>query len=185
MNKGIDVASGEWINFMNGGDTFYKLNTIEEIFIDKLYADVDFIYGDLEIDYGEFKRIQMARSLSAIWKGMAFSHQSCFIKSAFHKENKYSLDYKIASDFNLFYNAHQKNNNFAYANVIISRVVIGGLSDTSHLKVNAEKYEIVKQSHFKIKYMIYYKFMHFYIMLKNTVKFLIGKNFTCIIKKLK
>ncbi|WP_334084832.1 glycosyltransferase [Helicobacter typhlonius] len=32
MNKGIDLATGEWCNFMNCGDRFYNHSTIRELF---------------------------------------------------------------------------------------------------------------------------------------------------------
>lgn len=32
MNKGVDLATGEWCNFMNCGDRFYAQNSVRELF---------------------------------------------------------------------------------------------------------------------------------------------------------
>ena len=47
MNKGIEAATGDWINFMNAGDLFFHNNVISEI-IPFLDNNVDIIYGDFE-----------------------------------------------------------------------------------------------------------------------------------------
>ncbi|MHB9292422.1 hypothetical protein Holit_01519 [Hollandina sp. SP2] len=44
MNKGIDLATGEWINFMNSGDWFYSEKTLTKV--------AGYINPDIEIFYG-------------------------------------------------------------------------------------------------------------------------------------
>ena len=47
MNKGIKVATGEWINFMNCGDYFVANNTLESVFgSGKIYKKAEILYGD-------------------------------------------------------------------------------------------------------------------------------------------
>ena len=90
MNKGVSLAKGKWIIFMNAGDEFYSRNTIEQIF-NKKYIGFDFIYGDCEIIYSkDFSRIQKAGELKDLWKGMVFSHQSLFTNRDVF--NKYQFD---------------------------------------------------------------------------------------------
>ena len=48
MNKGIDVASGEWINFMNAGDGFYADDVLDKIFILNQYTPMQKGY---EVDH--------------------------------------------------------------------------------------------------------------------------------------
>ena len=48
MNKGIRMAKGDWVIFMNAGDTFVTSDTISKIFSQGQEADV--IYGDVVKD---------------------------------------------------------------------------------------------------------------------------------------
>ncbi|WP_324172652.1 glycosyltransferase family 2 protein [Sulfurimonas sp.] len=185
MNKGIDLVNGDWINFMNAGDVFYDITTIKKIFQNNLHANINFIYGNLDINYESFNKTKKALSLEYFWKGMPFSHQSVFINSSFHKLNKYNLDYKIASDFHLFYNSYQKKNKFYYINKTISVVLFGGLSDNNHLQVLEENYQIIKDNNFKTKYYIYYHYMHIIVRLKNFIKLILGNKLSSLVKKIK
>ena len=45
MNKGINIATGEWVIFMNAGDTFANENILTRVF--KEDDDADVIYGDV------------------------------------------------------------------------------------------------------------------------------------------
>ncbi|MDP3467513.1 MAG: glycosyltransferase family 2 protein [Daejeonella sp.] len=133
MNKGIKLASGDWINFMNAGDSYFTSTTLETIF-DKNVNDGDIIYGNVDIRYNGFSRAQSAGSPAKLWKGMQFSHQSTFISLKYHKRNLYNRLNKIVADMEFFYQAYSDGVTFNYKDVIISSVISGGLSDSNRLE---------------------------------------------------
>ena len=45
MNKGIKAAKGEWVYFLNAGDSFYNNEVLESIFENKNLEDFELIYG--------------------------------------------------------------------------------------------------------------------------------------------
>lgn len=49
MNKGIDRATGEWINFMNAGDCFMEEDTINKVFTKDIDECKSVLYGDVEL----------------------------------------------------------------------------------------------------------------------------------------
>jgi len=144
MNKGIKIASGSWVNFMNAGDKFIDKSIIKKISSSLGNQEVTIFFGDTIDDYGEFKKVHKANTnLQKLWKGMLFSHQSTFFSLKYHKENLYNTTYKLASDFDMIYHAYIKGEKFHYLNMSIAMIEIGGVSYLQREKVFLEYGSIV------------------------------------------
>lgn len=53
MNKGVCAASGDWVNFMNAGDSFYCNETISTLFAESIDKTVVCIFGNTIFHYLE------------------------------------------------------------------------------------------------------------------------------------
>lgn len=182
MNKGIDLANGDWISFMNAGDVFYTKDTVSDSFKVSV-EDVDLIYGDVEVLYPTFSRFQKAGSLQKLWTGMKFSHQAMFTKTSLLKKLKFNTIYKVTADFDFIYYLWSNNYKFKYLNLVISTVDSGGLSDLSRIIVYKEYLKIVGENKFKFKLFFHKQilFEHFKKLIKklmpnSLVDFIIKRN---------
>lgn len=107
MNKGIRLATGTYLIFMNSGDVFTDETTISKVvsFIKKDICNLPYmIYGNYrEYSSGNFSPIIPARSYKKIWYGAFASHQSTFYNRTFLVKNSLNYDetYKIAADYKL------------------------------------------------------------------------------------
>jgi len=166
MNKGVRIASGQWINFMNAGDRFYKSNTIEKIFLKK-NDKIDFIYGDCETIYNlEFSRIQKAGEIKNLWKGMVFSHQSLFTKSDVFKKYQFNVNNKIAADFEFLFNCYKSNFKFYNIHIPVAIVSAGGLSDTNRIESILSRWSTVNKFSKNLKVNAYYLILFFDTLIK-------------------
>ncbi|MBD5256332.1 MAG: glycosyltransferase [Bacteroides sp.] len=114
MNKGIDAATGEYINFMNAGDKFYSDNTIE-----KILFNGDIIYGNAVFKYKNFTLLYKPRPLSSFENCFPIYHQATFVKTKILRLNPFSLKYKSSSDYDLLYRLYKNKHNFNYIDEII------------------------------------------------------------------
>lgn len=101
MNKGINLATGEWINFMNAGDLFYNDSVLKNIFSDDSIIDYSVIYSDTML----FSKEKNIRKISyADFSIDRFVHQSIVYKKFLHNIYGYYLvDKKLTiSDYIFF-----------------------------------------------------------------------------------
>lgn len=168
MNKGIDLATGEWINFMNGGDSFYSNNSLISVFEEKKFNGVDIIYGNHQVLYPTGrKRFVKAGSVEKFWRGSQFCHQSSFVRLPYHKSNKFNPYTKIVADFEFFYNAWKLGVKFQYVDVFIARFEAGGVSDRKRIESILGFWIVVDKT---LKNNFYYSFLIIKESLKEQVK---------------
>lgn len=115
MNKGIMISTGDYINFMNAGDSFVSHKIIEEIDFDK-----DIIYGNTINTIYDLKYRKRPDIISNLKKHMVFCHQASFIKTNLMKKHMFNTNFRIAADYCLFYNLLVKGVQFKYIDKDIS-----------------------------------------------------------------
>lgn len=178
MNKGIDLSTGEWINFMNAGDRFYQTDTIQQV-MGSDCGTADLIFGHCQMVYDpDFSLIWKAKNVTDLWKGMIFRHQSLFTRASVCKKLHFSLDYKIGADFAFIFSCYQHKFRFANIDVVVSSVAAGGLSDTNIILALKETQRAVAQYHNTLKVNIYYQWFIFLTRVKIAVKKLLPSMIT-------
>lgn len=107
MNKGIAIATGEWINFMNAGDSFFSKTILEEISM-RIEDASCIIYGDFIVDtqVGLYKK--KPYPLTQMKKCMVLCHQASFIKTSYHKNHLFDTSFYSSGDYHFFYSAYYK-----------------------------------------------------------------------------
>ncbi len=154
MNKAINLAHetkiGDYILFMNAGDTFVSDTIIEEIFTE-IYQKFeikskfpDLIYGDYTVINQTFSETVKAEPLEKTWTGMKFCHQSMLLKTNLAKKQLFSGKY-ITSDFEQVYELYKKGISFYYFPKSIANFKTDGLSSKNKIKVRFESKEIVQR----------------------------------------
>lgn len=108
MNKGVELVTGDYVCFLNAGDTFHENNTLQLIAnsLNELKELPDVIYGETAIvdEKGHFIRMRRhAAPESLTWKsfkkGMLVCHQAFFAKSSIAINEPYDLSYRFSADF--------------------------------------------------------------------------------------
>lgn len=163
MNKGVDVAMGEWINFMNSGDSFATDHTISDIFgrgID--YEGQDVIYGDTLYVYSGSPILYKAKPLSTLEYRMAFCHQSSYVRTNLMKSRLFDLHYKYVADYAFFYELYVAGRSFKYLPIVMTNYALeGGSSNSNILKVMKEELLISQKRDLKWLWHLIYTYQSY------------------------
>ena len=134
MNKGILAATGEYVIFMNAGDSFYDTNILSHVMRFMETDDSDIIYGIAKCDNDKKNEKQMIRIHSReitdrFWFDACPPHQAMFYKrKCFMDIGLYRTDYRIFSDKvqnTIFYRAGAK---YSFIDRVIANFDTSGVS---------------------------------------------------------
>lgn len=119
MNKGLDVATGDWIIFMNAGDRFLHKNVLKNFFEEKEWEDnIAVIYGNSYRTNGMFAKIELVDS--PFWEnksylhGNGICHQASFVKRNIAIKYPFDLKFKHAADMKMFHDIYSAGYKFEY-----------------------------------------------------------------------
>lgn len=169
MNKGIRLATGDYIWFLNGGDVIYSDDTLQKMF--SLSDSADVFYGDTELvddtgkSFGRRKLKTPPENLS--WKdminGMIITHQSLIMKRNIIPE--YDLKYIHCADIDWTIKVLKKSKEICNTHLILSKFLMGGYSRKNTIKSLIERWKILSS---------YFNFVHIlFVHIKLSFKFII------------
>lgn len=149
MNKGLRIAKGKYVWFINSGDKLYDAHTIQNV--EECYAkqpDADILYGQTQLIDKHNNVLGMRKkaapehlTVNSFKMGMMVCHQSVLINKAIVEE--YDINYKVDADYLWVLQALEKSKKNVYTGLILSRYLEDGFSVKNRKKANKERWNIM------------------------------------------
>lgn len=165
FNKGIKVATGKVIGFLNSDDKFYDKNVLKNIAKEFKNTNINLVYGNLnyitknnriirkwKADNSVNKKIlnNKKKILKKLKLGWMPPHPTVYINKKFlSKVGYYNKEYNISFDYDLLIKIFLKNElNCSYVPKIFINMLIGGRSNKLKNIINKmlEDYKIIKKN---------------------------------------
>jgi len=147
MNKGVRMASGQWILFMNAGDTFATADvTAKLISAADEYPEADVIYGDV-IRCGDTPGDESLRKASDTLKGhrLAFCHQSVICRREHLLRHPFDIRHRYSADFKFFRTLQKRGCRFVHLNLPVARFDVTGISTTNRSRGLADNISVITE----------------------------------------
>lgn len=145
MNKGLALANGDYVLFMNSGDEIYAADTVEKVFAAAPSADV--YYGETEMfddnwnSLGQRRHRAPEKLTKASFRfGMSVSHQAIYVRRELAAP--YDLRYKLSSDIDWILNILEKARVVVNTRMYVAKYLVGGMSKKKHRESLKERFAI-------------------------------------------
>lgn len=159
MNKGVRMATGEYVHFLNAGDEYYSPYIVEKVVaeIEKSHADI--VYGDIEYVYPDGSRERRnydAKCAKQIYylTGDCINHQAMFVRRTLFEKKHFDISLKICADRDWMMYQSKNRAKFYPMGFIVCAYSYDGTSVIQKEKYNREAMVCIKR-HYPGGYPIY------------------------------
>ena len=128
MNKGILMATGEWVTMRNCGDYFAERESLSKLFAEPVDDTVDFVCGGAYRITDLGYHVVFSKDITKTNYLMKVVHPATFVRTSWHKKCLFDTRFKVAADFNLVYKSLMAGRKFLYRDIPIVIFPSGGYS---------------------------------------------------------
>lgn len=163
MNKGIKVATGDWVFILNSDDLFYEDISIEVAVKNLTKFKGDILLGDIYLDHeitpevhNRVRSYKYLNTMQAHYEGL-YQQAMFYKKSLFEEYCYFDESYKLAADVDWFYKLYKKLK-IKYTSDIYCKFLIGGRSSSeAYKKLCDEERAKMVQKYFKKVHLYFYE----------------------------
>ena len=175
MNKGLKLATGKFVWFMNSGDSIFSPDTVQLLISQSAGKDV--LYGETMLvdEHNTKLGIRSEKTTRVLPKkmtrfsmimGMVVCHQSFIPQRSIAPA--YNLTYRFSADIDWVISCLEKAAVIHNCESILSNYLVGGLSAQNQKTGWKERWKIYK-THYGL---IYTSFAHIYIVIRYIWKYI-------------
>ena len=156
MNKGIQRATGQYVLFLNAGDTFPSADTLELVAesVGEGEEPPAVLYGDTDVvdDEGRFlrhRRLSPPRRLTwrSFMKGMLVCHQAFYARTDLAKATPYDLHYRFSAAVDwcirIMRLARRRRLPMRNVGAVVVNFLDGGMTTTNHRASLKERFHVM------------------------------------------
>lgn len=154
MNKGIKMATGDYISFLNSDD-WYTKEAICYVAHDIMQTEMSIAcYGANLCSGNEVRKWdnKFAEDMRNIRYANFYCHQAVFAKRCIYEEQGgFDLKYKISADYEWLLRMYDNGLDISYKNYAVVNFRLGGLSSSQEAEMAKEAKEIALLALIKLK----------------------------------
>lgn len=149
MNKGLGIAKGDYVIFLNAGDSFHKPNTLQTIadaILDNDYPGI--VYGQTQIVDSNRRRIGDRHlsapaflTLDSFKEGMVVCHQAFIVLRKL--VDNYNTHYRFSADYEWCIRCLQRSHRNFYIDKILIDYLSEGVTTANRGKSLWERFKIM------------------------------------------
>ena len=150
MNKGLRLATGDYVCFLNAGDSFHEDDTLQQMVhtLRELTELPDVLYGETELVDAEghfvrMRRLQAPEHLTwhSFRHGMLVCHQAFFAKRTLAEP--YDLSYRFSADFDWCIRIMKKSKVLHNTHLTLIDYLEEGMTTRNHKASLHERFRIM------------------------------------------